>query len=432
MGLTGVFLILCGCLIILLLSGHLLGVALGVTGFVLLYGLVGAQTAPGGLNWVYHQFDSFVMTAIPLFVFMGEIVFRTGLGDMLYRGTSAWLRRIPGGLIQVNIGSCAIFAAVSGSSVATAATMGTVAYPEQLKRGYDSQLILGSLAGSGTLGLLIPPSIILLLYGALVGESVGKLFMGGVIPGIIMAIAFMIYIAIRCLLQPHLTPHEERVTLKTRLIAVRYMWPVGALIFFVLGGIYLGVVTPTEAAGLGAFIALVLAGLHRRLNLKVVRDALISTTRTVCMVMFVVTGALILQFGLGLVGVPRQMAQFILSLAVHRYVIMTGIYLLYLVLGCLFDGMSMMLLTLPVVYPAVMALGFDSVWFGVTLTLLIEIAQITPPVGLNLFVLHHISGRPLGEIIRGGFPFVLLLLGGIVLFTAYPFLILWLPTQMIS
>lgn len=431
MEIIGPAVVLIICLSVLILSGQLIGFALGVTGLILIFAfVVPTKIAVNSLNILFASFNSYVLMAVPMFIFIGEIILHSGLGDDLYTGVSRWLSRLPGGLIQTNIVSCSIFAAISGSSVATAATIGTVAYPEQTRRGYRSGMILGSLAGAGTLGLLIPPSITLLIYGAMVGESIGQLFMGGVVPGVMLTIMFMSYIAIRCKLNPHLTPREEAVSWKAKLMSLTLIWPAVFVILMVLGGIYLGVMTPTEAAGVGAILALVAAGMKLRLNWRVVRYSVISATKTSCMVMFIVAGALVLQFGLTCTGLPRQVANTLLSLPVHPIVIMMGLYLMYLAMGCLFEGLSMMLLTLPIVYPVIMAMGFDSVWFGVILTLLIEEAQITPPVGLNLFVLHGITKEPMSKISRSALPYFLIILAGILICTAFPRIILWLPGTM--
>lgn len=435
MDIVGPIIVVFVCLAVMMLSGHLIAFALAVTGLILIFTFAGGTAmAAMAVDKIYHTFDSYVFMAVPMYIFMGELILRSRLGDDLYTGMAAWLGRLPGGLVQTNVASCAMFAAISGSSAATAATIGTVAYPQQTQRGYDSQLVLGSLSGSGTLGLLIPPSLSLLIYGGLVGESIGKLFMGGMIPGIMMAIIFMLYIGIRCSLQRHLVPRkkEEAVSWKTKLMSFRLVWPIVFLMMVILGGIYMGVTTPTEAAGVGGIVALAIVAGKRRLSWPMIRDSLLSTARTSAMLFFVIMGAMVLSFGLTCTGMPRQLASIVLAFDVSRLVIFMMICLMYLGLGCLMGAIEMMVMTLAIVYPLILALGFDSVWFGVVLTMLIEEAQITPPVGFNLFVLHGITKRPISEIVKGSIPYFLMLLVGVGLLYAFPQLVLWLPNTMIT
>ena len=376
----------------------------------------------------FETLNSFVLTAIPLFIFMGEILVHCGASEMLYRGTSKWLAWAPGGLLHANIGSCSLFAAISGSSPATAATIGTVAIPALKKRNYDTRLTLGSLAAGGTLGILIPPSISLIVYGMLAEASVGRLFAGGIIPGIILSAMFMAYIAIRVIRNPKLAPQEEAFSIKSLVVGLKDFWPIMTLMAIVLGGIFGGLVTPTEAAALGASGALLLALGMRRLTWKTLRESLLNSLETTCMVLFIVMAASLLSSFLGIMSVPAAFSNLILGSGLPVVIILFLIYLLYIFLGCFIDGLSAMVLTLPAVLPVVMALGFDTIWFGVVLTVLIEVGMLTPPMGINLFVIQGISGRDLTEVIAGSVPFFLLMLLGIVLFTAFPSLILLLPS----
>lgn len=421
------------CLAVFLLSGQLIAFTLGLTGIILLYTFAGASYAYNSINVIYSSLNSYTLMAVPMYIFMGTVILHSGIGSDLYTGVSRWIGGLPGGLLHTNVISCAIFAAVSGSSVATAATIGTVAYPHQTELGYNKRLVLGSLAGSGTLGLLIPPSISLLVYGALVGVSIGKLFMGGMVPGIGMAVIFSIYIALKCKLQPGLAPTEARVSWKMMLKGLYLIGPVVVIILVVLGGIYTGVMTPTEAAGVGSAVALIVAALRRKVKIwTVLQQSLMETVKICGMIFIVIMAAFILGYSLTTVGLPRFLATFITGLPVHPLVIMAGIYLLYIMLGCLMGAIEMMVLTLSVVFPVIINLGFDPIWFGVTLTMLIELAQITPPVGYNLFVLHGITKQPISDIIRGAIPFGLLLLLGIGVVTAFPSVVLWLPNMMMK
>jgi tripartite ATP-independent transporter DctM subunit len=342
------------------------------------------------------------------------------------------LGRLPGGLLHANIFSCAIFAAVSGSSVATAATVGTVAIPEMMKRGYDPKPVLGSLAAGGTLGILIPPSIIMVLYGALVEESIARLFMAGVLPGLMMAGIFMIFIATQLMLKPELAPpRHSAVEGRPPLSDMLHIVPVLGLLLVVLGSIYVGFATPTEAAAVGAAGALALAAGYGGLSWKVFSESIMATVKTTCMVTLIIIGAQILSAALTYSGVSRAVSEWILALGLSKWVFFLALVILYLVLGCFVDGISMIYMTLPVLIPVIKAFGFDLVWFGIILTILIELGQITPPVGLNLFTIHAISGgRSFAEVVRGSLPYCFLMLLVIVILCFFPGIALWLPTTL--
>ena len=375
----------------------------------------------------FSTMNSFILTAIPLFIFMGEILVHCGASEMLYRGTSKWLAWAPGGLLHSNIGACALFAAISGSSPATAATIGTVAYPALKQRKYDEKLTLGSLAAGGTLGILIPPSISMIVYGMLAEASVGRLFAGGIIPGIILSGMFMTYIVIRVIKNPRLAPKEEAFSVRNLIVGLKDFWAIAILMAIILGGIFGGLTTPTEAAALGASGALLIALGMRRLTWRSLGASLFSALETTCMVLFIVVAASLLASFLGIMGIPAAFATLVLGSGLPPLAILLLIYLIYIFLGCFIDGLSAMVLTMATVLPIISGMGFDIIWFGVVLTVLIEVGMLTPPMGINLFVIHGISGRDLMEVIKGSVPFFLIMLMGIALFTVFPSIILFLP-----
>jgi tripartite ATP-independent transporter DctM subunit len=423
-------------LFILLGSGLYIGLglaAVGIFGFELLSNL-GQTTGAVLFNSLY----SFPLSAIPMFLFMGQIVLRSGLSSRLYRGVAQWTRIIPGGLLHSNIASCSIFAAVSGSSPATAATIGTVAIPEQEKRGYNITMMTGSLAAGGTLGILIPPSINMIVYGAFVGASVGRLFAGGVIPGIILAIMFMIWIALATVRNKSLAPPPERIKapryFSDAIRAFKDVWPMITIIVLIMGSIYGGIMTPTEAAAASAFLALILAGVFRKLNYTVVRDSALNTLKVSAMVFLLFIGANLLGNGLSMLRIPTRIFEMISHLGLSNMQVWLGVVILYIIMGCLMDTLAMMLITLPVTYPLMVSLcGFDPIWFGVQLVILCEIGMVTPPVGINLFVIHGIAPQAkMRQIIVGILPFFVCMLLGLALYTFVPDLILFLPNSMLG
>jgi len=433
MDMSIIAIVYCILLFLLLGSGLWVGLALGTTGLAIAYLFTHNVGYVAGLT-SFSFANSFVLTSAPMFIFMGEVLLQGELSPMLYKGISAWLSRVPGGLLHSNIVACGIFAAVCGSSPATAATIGTVAIPELEKRNYDPKLLLGSLAAGGTLGILIPPSLVMILYGAFCEESIGQLFIGGFIPGLILMTMFMIYIAIVASLRPHLFPKEEKVTWKARLLGIVGLLPMVLLILIVLGGIYAGLVTPTESAAVGATSSILIALAYRRFNFQVLKRCLFNTVRTTCMIFFVAIGAQLLAYTLGILRVPAMLAEWILSLQISPLMVLICVYILYYILGCFLDGIAMMLLTLSVVYPLVVkSLGYDGIWFGVVLVVLIEIGGITPPVGLNLYVIHGLAPHhSMGKVIVGSFPYVIIMTAMLALMTAFPEIVLWLPGQMIG
>lgn len=376
---------------------------------------------------------SWDLTALPMFIWMGEILFRSRLSRDMFAGISPFVRRLPGRLTHVNVLGCAVFAAVSGSSAATTATVGKISLPELQQRGYDDRLAIGSLAGSGTLGLLIPPSIILIVYGAAVEESIARLFVAGVIPGLLLAALFMGYVMVWSMLNPdRMPPPEERVPWPEKLRAARSLIPVVLLILGVIGSIYGGIASPTEAAVVGVALSLVIARLQGSLTWDTFREGLMGATVTSCMIAFILAGAAVLTTAMGFTGLPRQLAAWIGEMGLSPMMLLAALTLLFIVLGCFLDGISMVVLTTAVIMPLVAAAGFDLVWFGIYLVVVVEMAQITPPVGFNLFVIQGLTGRNLFDIARATAPFFFLMVAMVVLLAAFPELALWLPRTMFA
>jgi len=423
-------LILVVSLALMLMAGQWTAFALGICGVLVLYlskGVIGL-TALSSVVW--NNANSYILIAVPMFLLMGEVILRSGVSSYFYRGVAVLMGRLPGGLLHANIASCAVFSAVSGSSVATAATVGTVAIPEMLARGYEPRTVFGSLAAGGTLGILIPPSIVMVLYGALVEESVARLFMAGILPGLLMAAIFMIFIAGLLLVKPHYAPPPD-VSGKSRASDAIHVFPVLGLLIVVLGSIYSGIATPTEASALGAAGAIVLAVGYCSFTRKVFAQSLMATVKTTCMVALIIICAQILSTALTYSGVSRTVSEWVMGLGLGKWAFFLALVVLYIVLGCFVDGISMIYMTLPVLLPVVKAFGFDLVWFGVILTVLIELGQITPPVGLNLFTIHAISGgAKFSEVAAGSAPYVALMLLVILMLCFWPGIALWLPTTM--
>lgn len=414
-------------------TGAALGAALGLTGLIILHFFAEGATSLA-LNAVWNVLNEFTLSAIPLFIIMGEILLESGVSQKIYGSLSGLFRHIPGGLLHTNIAVCTIFGAISGSSLATAAAVGSVAYPEMSKRNYNEPMVVGSLAGGGTLGLLIPPSLSLLIYGALTETSIGKLFMGGILPGILMAILFMLYIFIRCTINPKLwnsdTNNEE--VLNSSIVDFLKIWPIGFLIFAVMGSIVLGIATPTEAAGVGVISSLLLGLIWGDLSKDKVLKCFYNSAITYGSIGFVVVGAVILAQSISILGIPQELIETIQNMGMSKYYVLSLIVLIYLILGCLFDGLSLMVMTLPIVFPLMTNLGFDPIWLGVIITIMIEIGQITPPVGLNLSVLVAVTDNKvgLGETAIATSPYWLLLLFGILIVTIFPSIVLYIPNNL--
>ena len=380
---------------------------------------------------IWGSTSSWTLTALPLFLWMGEILFRTRLSEGLFRGLAPWLNRLPGRLLHVNVIGCAIFAAVSGSSAATCATVGKITLPELKRRGYPDAMAVGTLSGAGTLGLLIPPSIIMIVYGVAANVSIAKLFMAGVLPGILLALVFMGYIAWWALRHPEQVPAgDAAMSLGRKLYEGRHLLPVVALIVLVLGSIYSGLATATEAAALGVAGSLGLAAVEGSLSWKRFTEALASATRVYCMIGLILAGASFLTLAMGFIGLPRHLAEFIGSLGLSPFALMLILVLFFIVLGCFLDGFSMVVLTMAALLPTVEKAGFDLVWFGVFVVLVVEMAQITPPVGFNLFVLQGLTRREITWLARVSLPLFWLMLGFVLLVYMVPGIVTWLPGLM--
>lgn len=417
---------------VLLTGGVWIGTGLGVAGVIGITLLGGFKLWQSFGDVLWNITNSFTLTAVPLFIFMGTIVLRSGISRRFYNGIVPWLRGIPGGLLQSNIVACAIFAAISGSSTATAMTIGTVAIPEMRARGYEDNFLLGNLAAGGTLGILIPPSIPMVIYGSIVQESIADLFIAGVLPGIILALMFMTYVLIRVLLNPRLTPPKTRKsTLKELFIGLLNCWPVMILVFLIMGGIYFGVVTPTEAAAIGCGAALLLSLIYRELTWRFFWESLSDAIAANCVIMFIIAGAQILSFAFVSTGIPLEITNFIVTSQMSKWTFFFLLMVVYMILGCFIDGISIMLLTVPILFMTIKSMGFNAIWFGVVLVVMIEFGQLTPPMGLNLFAIQAISGgRPLSAIVKPAIPYTVPMFLLIVLLYLFPDIALFLPTTM--
>ena len=377
--------------------------------------------------------SSWSLTALPLFVWMGEILFRTKLSENLFKGLSPWLAKLPGGLIHVNVLGCAIFAAISGSSAATVATVGKMSIPELRKRNYPERFLLGTLAGSGTLGLLIPPSIILIIYGVTVEESIAKLFIAGIIPGIGLALLFMTYVIVWSLKNKKIMPViSEDFSFIEKIKKSGQLLPVVLLIFAVIGSIYAGIATATEAASLGVLGALILSYFQKSLTKDSFSKSLLGATKTSCMIAFILAGSSFLTLAMAFTGLPKNLAVFIDTLQLSPYMLLLVLTLFYIILGMFLDGISAVVLTMAIIEPMIRQAGFDMIWFGIYLVIVVEMAQITPPVGFNLFVLQGMAKKDMGFIARSAFPLFLLMILAVIIIIAFPQLALWLPEQMIQ
>ena len=382
---------------------------------------------------IWGTSSSWTLTALPLFVWMGEILFRTKLSENLFKGLSPWMQKLPGGLIHVNVVGCALFAAISGSSAATVATVGKMSIPELRKRNYPEKILLGSLAGSGTLGLLIPPSIILIIYGVAVQESIAKLFIAGIIPGIMIALIFMSYVIIWSLINKKSMPKIiEEYSFFEKIKRSKQLLPVIILILAVIGSIYTGVATATEAASLGVVGALILSYFQKSLTLKTFKSSLLGATKTSCMIAFILAGSTFLSLAMGFTGLPRNLALWIQNMELSPYVLIFVLMIFYIILGMFLDGISAVVLTMAIIEPMIRQAGFDMIWFGIFLVIVVEMAQITPPVGFNLFVLQGMAKKDMGYIARSAFPLFLLMVLAVILVVIFPEIALWMPEQMIK
>jgi C4-dicarboxylate transporter DctM subunit len=433
MDVTLVSLVLLVVMTALLASG--LWLAIGLLG-VGLFGLVVYTSVPAGkviATTIWGGSDSWALTALPLFIWMAEILFRTRLSDDIFSGLAPWLTRIPGRLIHVNIVGCGIFSAVSGSNAATCATVAKIALPELMRRGYDERMVIGSLTASGTLGILIPPSIMMIVYGFIAQVSIARLFIAGFLPGFLIMAIFMGYVMLWAWRHPDKTPPSDiQTTFAQKLYASRRLIPVTVLILLVMGTIYLGLVTPTEAATVGVVGSLALSALYRSLTWESFVESLVHSMRTSCMIAFILAGAASLSMAMAYTGIPKTLAQVIGSYHLSAWGLLTALTVLYVVLGFALDGISMVVLTSAVVQPMVLQAGIDPVWFGIFIVLMVQVAELTPPVGFPMFVMQTFTGRSLAYISWAGLPFFFLLLLGTAIIVVFPDVVTYLPNKMLN
>lgn len=424
-------LILLGLLFVFLAGGLWIALSLSAVAAV---ALAFFSNSSVGLNLAvtfWGHSHSWSLTALPLFILMGEILLRSRLSKDMFNGLAPWLGGLPGRLLHVNVLGCAIFAAVSGSSAATAATIGKMSIPELKSRGYPESLILGTLAGSATLGLLIPPSIILIVYGVATEQSIARLFVAGLIPGAMLVGLFSTFVAVRAWMDPNLIPTETGIlTLKEKLWEARGLIPVAVLIAGVIGAIYTGFASPTDAAALGVLLSILLAVLSGSFTRSDFMDALLSAARTSCMIAFILLGAAFLAVAMGFTGLPRNLAAWIGEMGLSPYVLLAVLTIFFIVLGLFLDGISVVVLTTSIIMPMVLAVGIDPIWFGIYLVLVVEMSQITPPVGFNLFVIQGLTGIDILRIAKAALPFFFLLLLAVVLITLFPQIVTYLPDAM--
>ena len=402
--------------------------ALGILGLILdwIYAFLPLYKGMGEIAW--SSSTEFLLVAIPLFILMGELLLRSGIAASVYQSVSTWLSWLPGGLMHSNIGACASFAAISGSTVATAATIGTVAIPQMDKNNYNRRLFLGTLASGGTLGILIPPSINIIIYGALTDTSIPELYLAGIIPGLLLAMLFGSTVLIGCLYKPEMGGTKITYTWRDRARALSDLIPPALIFVIVIGSIYSGFATPTESAALGVLSSLILAATHRRLSWQVLRESLEGAMQTTSMIMLIIVAAFFLNLVLASMGLPQAVSQFVSGLDYPPALALLMIILLYLVLGLFLETLTLMITTIPIVAPVVFSLGYDPVWFGILLMLLIETALITPPVGLNLYVIQGVRGSgKVDDVILGALPFVANLLFMMGLLLVFPQVALFLP-----
>ncbi|MGB1774546.1 MAG: TRAP transporter large permease [Arenicellales bacterium] len=421
---------LIGILVVTASSGVALGAALGLTGLVILE-FFGNGSTYLALDVIWGVFNSFTLSAVPMFILLGEILLRSGISERAYTAFTPVFAKVPGGLLHSNVAVCTLFGAVSGSSLSTAAAVGSVAYPEMSKRGYDKEAVVGSLAGGGTLGLLIPPSLSLLIFGALTETSIGQLFVAGVVPGIMVSALFMIYILFLCLRQQGISPRSnENISFWGVLRGMVQIWPILLLILAIMGSIMFGLATPTEAAGVGVVVAIIISFAWGQLTLPKLIAAVQRSTLLFASIGFIVLGTSILSLSVSILGVPQAILELAINSDLGKYGIFALIILIYVLFGCIFDGLSLMIMTLPIVFPLLVGLGFDPIWIGVIITVMIEIGQVTPPVGLNLTVLAGVTNNevPLGRVAVATIPYWMLLLLSVVIMTIFPQIALFLPS----
>ena len=428
-----VALLMVGLMLLMLAGGVWIGLALMAVGALGMLGFTSRAPGDGMAMSIWGMGSSWTLTALPLFLWMGEILFRTRLSSDMFKGLAPWLERLPGRLLHTNIIGCTLFAAVSGSSAATCATIGKINLPELMKRGYPESMVIGTLAGAGTLGLLIPPSIIMIVYGVAADVSIARLFIGGVLPGMMLASLFMGWVVIWSLLNGTQIPAAGvRSTFMQKVYASRNLIPVVLLIGAVLGGIYSGVATATEAAALGVIGALVIAASQRALSWQTFVASLMGATRLYCMIALILAGSAFLTLAMGYIGLPRHLAAWIGELGLSPAMLLVALTLFFILLGCFLDAISIVVLTMAVLMPTIHSAGIDPLWFGIFVVVVVEMAQITPPVGFNLFVLQGITGREITRVAVYALPYFMLMCAAIVLLYLFPQIVTWLPGQMMG
>lgn len=425
-----------------LLSSLWIGVSLILTGIVAMLifdhnlpPVISVYDKLGDLlaSSIYDSLNSWSLAALPMFILMGEILYKSSISTKLLNGLMPWLSFIPGKLLHVNVAACSLFAAVSGSSAATTATVGKITLDELKKRGYSKSLALGSLAGSGTLGFLIPPSLIMIIYGVLSDVSIGKLFMAGILPGLLLATLYSVYIMIVAKIDKSVEPQEEeKYTLRDFTNSIKDLFPVLSLITVVLGSIYGGIATPTEAASLGVLGAIILAIYFKSFSFDIMKNALLNSIKTSVMISFIIIGAGFLSQVIGFLGIARAVSEYIGTLGLTPMMLILIIGIMYILLGMILDGISIVVMTLPIVLPIIVLAGFDPLWFGIFLVFMVELSQITPPVGFSLFVIQGISGEKIEYILKATLPFFVLMIVAVVLITYFPQIVHFLPNYMIE
>jgi C4-dicarboxylate transporter, DctM subunit len=418
-------------LFLLLGSGVWVGLALlGVAWF----GMEIFTNRPVGdamMTIIWRASSSWTLTALPLFIWMGEILFRTRLSEDMFKGLSPWMAKLPGRLLHTNVVGCTVFAAVSGSSAATLMTVGKMSVPELRRRNYPETMVIGTLAGAATLGLMIPPSLTLIVYGVTINESITKLFIAGIVPGLVLAAFFMAYIAIMSKVSKDFAPDEEpEMTFAEKVKNSRFLVPVISLILVVIGSMYLGFATATEAAAFGVIGSLLLAALQGSLTRHSFFESLMGATRTSAMIALILAGAAFLSLSMGFTGLPRALAEWINSMGLTRFELLMALLVFYIILGCFLDGISSVVLTMAVVEPMIRQAGIDIIWFGIFIVVVVEMAQITPPIGFNLFVMQGMTGHQMNFIARAAFPMFLIMVVMVFILIAFPELATWLPAHM--
>lgn len=425
-------LILTLVLFILLAAGVWVSIALICVALVAM--VLGSSVSPGDVlvTTIWGTSNSYELASLPMFIWMGEILFRNKLSEAMFSGLAPWLGRLPGKLLHVNIWGCGIFAAVSGSSSATTVTIGKMTLPELAKREYDEKLSIGTLAGSGTLGLLIPPSIILIVYGAATDQSIARLFIAGIMPGLLLLLLFTMYVVVQSKLKQNSGIVDRQYSFKEKISALTNLLPIILLIGGLISSIYFGLASPTEAASVGVILSLLITKLKGTLSIQGFIDSIMAATSTSCMIIFILAGAAFLTSAMGFTGIPRELAAWIGQQQLSPFLLLMVLTVFFVILGCFLDGISVVVLTTSIILPIVESVGIDPIWFGIYLVVVVEMSQITPPVGFNLFVIQSLTDKNILTIASYAFPFFLLMLLAVVLMCLFPQIILWLPEQMNS